>query len=236
MAEAIARKVAAFAPDLVLAVGGFHVPLAILERLRALKSRPPVVAWVGDAFDAGAAPVASLYDLVGHTDSDLLGRHRALRFEAPALWLPHGADPSLKSPAVARSNRIVFVGAATPGRRALLERLDSPIDLYGPGWRALARHPWRRGRTPKSALPRIYAGHLASLNIRNEANVLAGLNQRSFEPYLYGAAVVSDAQPDLERCFEPGREVNVWRDPADLGGACARLTADPDEASRVAAA
>jgi spore maturation protein CgeB len=85
-------------------------------------------------------------------------------------------------------------------------------------------------------VPAIYAGHRAALNIRNEINVLTGLNQRNFEPCLAGAALLTDAQPDLEACFEPGREVLVWRDPAELNGLYAKVLADADFAARIAAA
>jgi spore maturation protein CgeB len=81
----------------------------------------------------------------------------------------------------------------------------------------------------------VYGRHLAALNIRNERNVLSGLNQRNFDPLLAGAALITDDQPDLARCFDPGTEVLVWRDLDDLNAQYARILAAPAEAAALAA-
>jgi spore maturation protein CgeB len=88
---------------------------------------------------------------------------------------------------------------------------------------------------PHHRLAAIYVAHAASLNIRNAANVVAGLNQRSFDPYLFGAAVVSDDQPDLARCFEPGVETLVFRSIPELDALHAKLKRDPAWAAGIAA-
>jgi spore maturation protein CgeB len=237
-AQALERRVRRFAPDLILAIGGFHVPPPILERLAAAPGRPPLIGWVGDVFDEGARELAGLYDAVGYTDTALVARHRVQAFGAAALWLPHAADPSGAWPATAaREPRMVFVGNPTPGRRAIIAQVREPLVLFGPGWRAQDgphhhRHP---RRTPPSALRAIYGRHRLALNIRNERNVLAGLNQRNFDPCLAGAALVTDDQPDLAACFEPGREVAVWRDADELDGLYERLLRDSAEATAIAA-
>ncbi len=88
---------------------------------------------------------------------------------------------------------------------------------------------------PHHRLASIYAGHAASLNMRNATNVVAGLNQRNFDPYLFGAAVVGDDQPDLARCFEIGREVAVFRSVEELDALHARVRREPGFAAAVAA-
>jgi spore maturation protein CgeB len=45
--------------------------------------------------------------------------------------------------------------------------------------------------------------------------------------------VVTDHQADLERCFEPGREVLAWLDLDQLNAMHARLIADPDYAADI---
>ncbi len=233
----IARRAERIAPDLILAIGGFHTPPEVISAIRDRRVSAPIVGWVGDAFGAEAAPLACLYDLVAHTDSALEARHRALGFASPSIWLPHAANPHRTVPAVPRSAEMVFVGAASPERRRVLEALTEPISLYGPGWRQSkpGGHNLLGGRVPHRRLPAIYAGHAASLNLGNTANVVAGLNQRNFDPYLFGAAVVADAQPDLSRCFEPGVETLVFHSPAELGALHARLKRDPDWTAGIAA-
>jgi spore maturation protein CgeB len=237
MAVEIARKAERFGPDLILAIGGFHTPAPVIAALRDSRARAPIVGWVGDTFGAEAAPLAALYDLVAHTDSALEARHRALGFVPPALWLPHAANPHRRAPDRGRSDPMVFIAAASPGRRRVVEGIAEPIVIHGPGWRDAppAGHRIAGGRAPYRRLAGIYAHHAASLNVSNAVNVVAGLNQRSFDPYLFGAAVVGDDQPDLDRCFEPWREVLVFRSPEELNAVHARVRGESGFAATVAA-
>jgi spore maturation protein CgeB len=233
IADRIAARVATFTPQLILAVGGFHVPFALLQRLAALPGRPPIAAWVGDAFDATARPYAALYDLVAYTDTGLERRHAELGFAAPALFAPHAVDPRLTATTAERMQSMVFVAAATPERRALIAKVERPVAIHGPGWAGVVGHEVYKGRLAAKALPHVYARHLASLNVRNEFNVLTGLNQRNFQPYLTATPLVTDDQADLPLCFDSGTEAFVWRNAAELNDIYARLLADPAEARRV---
>ncbi len=152
IAERIAIRAVSFRPDLVLAVGGFHVPLAVLERPAGRPVRPPLVAWVGDVFGEEARALASLYDLVAYTDTGLARRHTELGFAAPTVFMPHAVDPRRTAPAVARVERMVFVANPTPGRRAVVEAIARPIALYGPGWPEGGGHKVHARRLPAQAL------------------------------------------------------------------------------------
>lgn len=236
LADALAAAAARFAPDLILAVGGYHAPPAFIERLAALPGRPPLTGWVGDAFDGTARAVAALYDLVAYTDTGLLARHHALDFPGGALFLPHAANLAApRPPERPRSASMIFIGAATPGRLAVAEAIAAPAVFRGPGWGPLrgGGHQVRARRIPHRKVAGLYAGHLAALNVRNELNVLAGLNQRGFDPCLSATPVVTDAQGDLPRCFEPGAEVAVWRDVAELNAIYDRFQRFPEEAARI---
>lgn len=234
LAARMAGSVARFDPDLILAIGGFHVPAPFLRSLGSLTRKAPIVGWVGDLFDESAREAAAHYDLVAYTDSGLLARHAALGFGGRSIFLPHAATPGPPPPPGPRAPRMVFVGTPTAGRRAVVERIDAPIAVHGPGWPTpLGAHEIHARRAPHGAVARLYAGHLAALNIRNERNVLSGLNQRSFDPCLSATPVVTDDQPDLERCFDPGAEVVVWRSAEELNAHYARLLKSPDEARRI---
>jgi spore maturation protein CgeB len=235
MAAALAASIARFSPDLILAIGGFHVPAPFLERLAALPGRAPLVAWVGDNFDEDAGALTRLYDLVAYTDSGLVARHTSLEFATPSLFLPHAANLNTAPAPADRAHRMVFLANATPGRRGVVANISAPIAVYGPGWNAETGglHEVHSGRLAHRAAAGLYARHLAALNVRNEHNVLHGLNQRSFDPYLSATPVVTDDQADLERCFDPGAEVVVWRDADELNAAHDRLLRFPGEAVRL---
>ncbi len=237
MAGAMAAAVRRFRPEIILAIGAFNVPLTVLERLSAVAGRPPLVAWVGDVFTREAAAPAGLFDLVAYTDSGLLARHQEYGFSTKALWLPHAVDPSTADEPTRDERRgpMAFVAVPTDHRRAVVGALTRPIALYGPGWTASpgVRHAISAKRVAPREVRRIYRRSLAALNIRNEANVLVGLNQRSFEPCLAGAAVVSDNQPDLERCFDPGAEVLTWASTDELNAVHEKIVRDPALAASV---
>ncbi|HWF00874.1 MAG TPA: glycosyltransferase [Caulobacteraceae bacterium] len=236
--EALARAIARAEPELVLVIGGFHIPTPILEAVAGAPGRPPLAGWVGDAFGPEAAPLAQRYDAIGFTDTALVARASHQGFGGAGFFLPHAADPSGDWPQARRRDpRMVFVANPTPLRRAVAAQLSLPMVLVGPGWGAAdGPHERLARRVPPARVRSLYGAHAAALNIRNEEHVLAGLNQRSFAPPLAGAALVADAQPDLELCFEPGEEVAVWRDVAELEAIYARLLAEPAEAERLASA
>ena len=238
LAAAIAGRARRFSPDLIVAIGAYHIPIAVLEHLAALPARPPIVGWVGDLFSEAAAPAAMLLDAVAYTDSGLMALHGALGFAAPARFLPHAVNPHAEPPAIGsaeRQHRLVFIANPTDHRRRVVAQISAPISLYGPGWRPSqgVDHLIVGRRVAPKDLQSLYGRHLAALNIRNERNVLSGLNQRNFDPYLAGTPVVTDDQGDLERCFEVGREVLLYHDATELNDIHARLRREPAEAARV---
>jgi spore maturation protein CgeB len=69
--------------------------------------------------------------------------------------------------------------------------------------------------------------------VRNELNVLTGLNQRNFQPYVTETPVVAEAQDDLAACFEPDREVLVYRGVEELNEIHHRLLSAPQDAAKI---
>ena len=235
-AAAITRRIRRFDPDLMLVIGAFHAPPALLEAVAAIPGRAPLVGWVGDLFDDSARSIAALYDAVNYTDSGLVNLHATLSFAPPARFLPHAVTPAgAVASDGARENRRVFIANPTPARRAVVDALTSRITLYGPTWAPGpgVGHEIRGGRVGNHRLRGLYAAHALALNIRNERNVVSGLNQRNFEPCVAGAALITDAQADLDRCFEPGVEVLAWHDVDELNAHHARLLGAPDEAAAI---
>jgi spore maturation protein CgeB len=195
------------------------------------------VGWVGDVFDGKAREAAELLDAVAYTDTGMVELHATLGLPGVALYLPHAANPkmSVAAPAQDRRNRMVFIAIPSDRRRALVKALRSPITIYGPQWTQASdvAHEIVARRISLLEVAGIYGRHMASLNIANEINVVHGLNQRNFDPYLVGTAVVAEAQPDLEACFEPGLEVLAYSGADGLNEVHERLLADPGLAAAV---
>ena len=234
----LGRAIARFAPDLILVVTAYHTPAPILEYLAALPNRPPMLGWVGDRFSAEHGRIAALLDGVAYTDTGLLALHKQLDFSCQAILLPHAANARLHAPthaAMPRRSDMVFVANPTEHRLALVSQIRSPLQLYGRGWARLPSgcHQIHARRIGLKELASVYRTHLAVLNVRNERNVMVGLNQRHFDPYLAGTPVVADNQDDLPLCFEPGNEVLVFRDVDELNDLYGRLRREPERAAAV---
>ncbi len=237
-AARIGRAIADFSPDLIVAVAAYLVPLPILQYVAALPNRPPLLGWVGDLFSAADRPAAELFDAVAYTDTGLLALHNHLGFASCAAFLPHAANAwpdQGEADRQSRENTMVFVGNPTPHRLALVSRIRTPMQLYGPGWQRLraAGHRIDPRRVGLDELAAIHRSHLAVLNIRNERNVLDGLNQRHFDPYIAATPVVADDQGDLSRCFEPGLEILTYRDADELNDVYVRLQREPERAAAI---
>lgn len=230
LARRMVRAIQAFRPDLILAVRAFATPLPLLARVAALAGRPPLVGWVGDRFSEADRWVANHFDLVGYTDTGMQEAHQTLGFTPQAVYLPHAANPRMTAePTAPRTQGLVFVANPTPHRRAIVDALDHPITLVGPGWTASpgVAHHIDAHRIGSDALAGLYATHAGALNIHHETNVAQGLNQRHFDPPLFGTPVLSDAQADLTLCFEPGHDVLVWHDQDELNELHARVRREP---------
>jgi spore maturation protein CgeB len=236
LASRMAKAVRARSPDLIVVIGAYHVPPVILERMAAVAGRPPILGWVGDRFTPEAAGSARWLDGVFYTDRGLLAQHERLGLRAKGCYLPHAANPHVPRPTGgARRRRMIFIANPTDHRREVVSGLTEPIALYGPGWahRTSGAHEIHARRVPRAAVHGLYASHIAALNVRNELNVLTGLNQRNFEPYVTETPVIAETQDDLAACFEPGREVLVYHDVEELNEIHRRLLAEPRDAERI---
>lgn len=241
LAAHIVRKVRRLRPELILAIGALdQFPIVMFEHLAAMRDRPPLIAWIGDVFEPRHAALADLFDIIAYTDTGLLRLHQDFNFQSSGAFVPLGATRSkIGDPAARREPRLAFVAAPTRNRRALLADIHAPVAIFGPGWQEgseLDHHRRDARRIHPDELARIYAGHLGVLNIRHGLHVINGLNQRHFAPYVQGAPVITDAQPDIPHCFDPGSEMLVYQDADELNALYEQLRTDPARATAVGSA
>ncbi len=235
------RVLARFRPELVLVAGVFGVPPDYYRLLYAQARRPVIAGLVGDRFPAtDSRGRADRCDRLYYTDTRFFRDAEAAGFTTEGRYLPLAADPELFRPGrVTRQPEVLFVASRTAFRETVVRGLAAPARIVGTDWSDLAQEGFHRVRNRKigrTRLVRLYQRHVAVLNARNEANVEHGLNQRSFEPPACGAVVLNDDLVDLPRCFEPGREILVYRNADELNALIARLRREPEFANRVAAA
>jgi spore maturation protein CgeB len=116
---------------------------------------------------------------------------------------------------------VVFAGSATPRRETMLAGLvEFGLALWGPGWRRTALKDYCRGEVASTEeYVRAYGGASVAVNIHHTAADGAEegtVNQRLFELAAIGVPQAVDARADLPAMFQPGEEVLVFRDAAEL--------------------
>ncbi len=229
-----------FRPDLVIVAGVFGVPLDYYRILHGIAQRPWIAGMVGDRFPTDSRERADHCDRLYFTDTRFFHDAEQAGFTAPSSYLPLAVDPERFCPGQAsRKTELLFVASHTTYREAVVRGLLEPARVIGTDWGGLARAGFHRVSNRKigrRALIQLYQHHQAVLNVRNEVNVEHGLNQRSFEPLACGAVVLNDDLADLPLCFEPGREILVYRDADELNALAVRLRREPAFAIKIAEA
>lgn len=234
-ASALRLAIDLWQPQLVI----FFYPLQISPRLvqtaRDAQTKPLVIGMAGDRFGPERAPAASLFDRLFYSDSGFLDLAARYGFPANGVFLPHAADIQIFRPGPwPRTPRMVFVANVTAERQAIIDGLACPVDVYGRHWRHGGAHQRIHARRiPLSLTAALYARHQAVLNVRHERNIAQGLNQRSFEALACGTPVLNDNLADVGRCFEPGREILVWKSRDELNALCEQVLADETFARRI---
>ncbi|MCP5124639.1 MAG: glycosyltransferase [Gammaproteobacteria bacterium] len=234
------RTLARFRPDVVIVTGAFGVSLDYYRILHDRSQRPLIAGLVGDRFPLNSKARADGCDRLYFTDTYFFQDAEQAGFAPAKRYLPLAVDPDQFQPSNApRDPQLLFVASRTGFRESTVRGLHEPARVIGTDWSALAAqgfHHVQNRKIGRGALIRLYQRHQAVLNVRNEANVEHGLNQRSFEPLACGAVVLNDHLVDLPRCFEPGREILVYHNADELNDLVARLRREPEFATRIAEA
>ncbi|MBE0569032.1 MAG: glycosyltransferase family 1 protein [Deltaproteobacteria bacterium] len=195
-----------------------------------------IAGWVGDVFEETHERIRNLgvCDKVYVTDSHLLG---ALPGKDSA-YLPLATDTGIfRRTMEDRRYEFSFIASLTANRLDLVKALDLHVDLWGPGWKKVRKEIGGStvhgdARSIHQAA-RIYNRSRAVLNVKNAKNVVAGLNQRSFDPCACGCLLFHDHVRDLERHFDPGTDLIVYRDAEELEYFYRKYSRDRREAGRI---
>ncbi len=227
--DGLAQAIRQHQPELILIVDLFYLEPAINQLL--IESGIATAQWIGDRFEDRLARNTGIKDFY-FTDTGLIPLAERIglsgRYLPLAATLPDRALPAWET----RSNEILFIGAPSEGRVALIEQIRHPLLVIGPGWPTL-RNPEVRiinHRISIKKTRRLYTQHKFVLNIMNESNVVNGLPQRCFDATMHGACLLMNSTPDTSLNFEEGKEIFIFRAPSDI----AQITHDDTAASIIA--
>ena len=132
-----------------------------------------------------------------------------------------GFNPSIFYPPknnLPRKDALLFIGAWSENRQALLQQIQVPINVYGKGWDKLksnyiTAHPHNLSL---SQVADLYQQHKYVLNIINHNNTRIGLNMRCFESMGAGAILVTEYSSDLLYCFDIEKDLIYFNNVAEL--------------------
>ncbi|WGM40032.1 glycosyltransferase [Caulobacter sp. NIBR1757] len=220
------------APDLVLCLTQ-SLRQEVIENLRGLGARR-MVAWWGDppANMEGLGLLADGWDHIFIKDAAAVAKFRAVG--QPAELMHEAMNPAWHRRAFsAIGDEVAVAGSYYGYRQFLVRRLMAagvPMALHGP-------------RPPRWADPAISAAATGRFIVRDEKSAVFGsalaclnsttlsegdsLNCRAFE--IAGAAGLQliENKPMVADCFEPGREVLVYRSVEDIVDYLARARSEP---------
>lgn len=231
VADSLRKKLKSFQPDLIVFVmiASNWLPDHLFQLTTETCPKATKIVWVGDKFNQAEGVFADYVDWVFCTDTAFIDTVHEYKFPAPASYLPLAVNPNTFYPIITpRSNAIIYVANNTAGRGKTVRSILKPITLYGKGWATLkdSQHIINAYRLPYAKLPSTYAACRAVLNIRNEKNVINGVNQRSFEPYGCMTPVINDAMKDINLCFDVGTEILVYHSIDELHEIYDKVSAD----------
>jgi len=174
VAAALATTLASARPSHVFVVDRFYLSAEVNAVLAQCGAR--TAQWAGDRFDERLAQNTGIQDFF-FTDTGLL--QSGLDMGLSSHYLPLAAHKPTVAllPWQQRTSELLFVGAPSPSRIALLEGIRHPVRVIGPKWPAL-RNPQVTTLNKRLSLHQVrqlYARHRFVLNQINSGNLVCGL-------------------------------------------------------------
>ena len=192
------------------AAPGERLLSAVPELARAFGEHPE---WSVRTFMAGHFP---------HLMEDfaaLNSPHRQLAFETAVIW------ESTRQYRARCLNRLMEFSPLIVGDEGWLATFEGE----GVRWRRLAELAYY------DQLPGFYP--LSEINFNCTSLQMKGaVNQRVFDVPACGAFLLTDYRAQMERLFEPGKEVAVYGDPEEIPDLVSHYLAHPEERTRIALA
>ncbi|MEI2558311.1 CgeB family protein [Acinetobacter pittii] len=215
-ANLLKKKLQAFQPDVVLIADLFYFNDHLLQVLADFPCKK--AHWIGDFFDERLLRSKNIIDLYLFTDSSFINDAKAIGLSKSA-YLPLAYNPAVFYPGSEQQNdRLLFVGAWSPNRQELIEKIPLPITIYGKGWDKLTKadsiiHPQNISLTK---VAKLYRNHRYILNLINKKNIRQGMNMRCFEAPACSCILVSEYVADLENAFDVNNEIITFENPDEL--------------------
>lgn len=234
-ARLLARAIQRTRPDVILIADLFYLGPPLLEVLQQAKPRAKIYHWIGDFFDQRLASSTTVIDQFLFTDSSFLDDARQMGINQVA-YLPLAFNPAVFYPppvSLPRKAALLFIGAWSENRQALLQQLKVPVTVYGKGWDKL-KSDYVSVHSYNLSLQQVawlYQQYQYVLNIINRNNTRMGLNMRCFEAIAAGAILVTQYSNDLGKCFDVEKDLIYFSNAGELTDKLAEYPVSQAQAS-----
>lgn len=227
-------------PDIILLISAFFLPDTIYHVLQKIKNKISIVGWVGDAFNHTVEHKALTCNHLYCTDSYFVDYARKEYNWNHVAYLPLAYNPHIFSHSVSQAfserTGVYFVGNPALDRLELLKCITTPVHLVGSKWKkhSLKQHIIHGKNISIHSVSKIYQQCRGVINIKQEVNVINGLNMRSFEATACGALMIHDNVADIKKHFVPNEEILVYNNVEELNDLLQNINKNPQSFYEIA--
>ena len=233
--EVLRSTVEQFRPDLIVCnAGGLSFRPETAERLRLSSTLLGIALSDPDVFENSTSRIARNFDLFLTNAPACIPAYRAAG--ANAALLPLGTNEEFFHPVAGRAELecdVLVIGRAHADRiepvRRLCERFNTHI--YGEGWEPHGL-PSRGTLFEESLLAALNSARVSVVFGRTPAGHPI-VKVAVFDFMAGGALVATERIPELEACFEPGREIIAFNSTDELIAQVQYYLEHPDRARAV---
>ncbi|MBN2436979.1 MAG: glycosyltransferase [Deltaproteobacteria bacterium] len=212
-------------PETVRTLRSFGVPMIHFS----LNDKEHFVGKVRGGLAFGSRDICRWFDLCWTSTEDALKKYCVE--EALPVYLPEGANPELHKPGEQqKSIDVSFAGQCYGNRPETIRRLGAEgihVEAFGYGW--------PNGPLATDEMVRLYAKSRINLGfggVEGHGGTYC-LKGRDFEIPMSGGLYLTEYHPELERIYDLGREIVVYRGFDDLLANIRSLLADPQRAEEI---
>lgn len=237
------KKLKTFQPDFIFIVAPYFLSVEyfkILQSYKSAHSTAIVAGWIGDNFDSINLDnrfISSIIDVKFITDT---GFKNYFSSTDTVYYLPLATtDKIFFNRNMQRDFLSSFVASHTQKREQYLSQINFPCYIYGTGWKQLSKKNQNNYLTLNNKklsiqeTAKLYNCSKIILNFNNENNIINGVNQRTFDPFLCGALVVHEYCKDLELNFDIENEIVIFKDIEELNNKLLFLTSQASNLSKI---
>jgi len=180
--------------------------------------------------------LSGVYNLIPHIDLALTAAPECaewyMKEGCPALFFPEASDPDIfyPMPKLPKMHDVCFVGGCYGIRKKIVTAIEASgikVAAFGNGW--------PNGRIAIEDVPELFARSRIILGVGTIGHCtdFYSLKLRDFDAPMSGSLYLTHHNPDLEKLFVIGKEIETYRTPKECAEKVIYYLNHPDEADAI---